>query len=182
MIKKLKKENRIILGALVAADRNGAIGKNNSLPWKVKSDLQFFKEKTMGHHIIMGRRTYESIGKPLPGRMTIVLTRDASYRVPGSIVASSVIDAIKACPKDEESFVVGGAHIYKEFWNILDLIYFTQIHTEVSGADAYFPQLTPKEWVLLRETVGHKTKEDDFNFTFQTFLRKSLIAKNIDFK
>lgn len=179
MKNKTKRSKNITLSSIVAIDNNNAIGKGNQIPWKVPSDLKYFKEKTMGHHIIMGRKTYESIGKPLPGRMTIVVTKDANFVALGSHVAHSMSDAIALCPDNEETFVVGGNQIYQMFWNVLDLMYVTRIDCEVKDADTFYPQFTPEDWLLLRETLQTKGQKDEYAFKFQTFLRRDLIGKNI---
>jgi len=179
----MKKINKLglRLSSIVAMDKNNAIGKENKIPWRLSSDLKHFKEKTMGYHMIMGRKTYESIGKPLPGRMTIILTKDLAYTALGSIVVHSIEEAIDACPKGEEIFIVGGQAIYEAFFPYTHLIYLTQVETEIVGADTHFPTLSLEDWVLLREREQEQTEKDDCKFTFQTFMRKDLISKNIDF-
>ena len=134
---------------IVAMARNRVIGINNSLPWHLPADLKHFKALTMGHHIVMGRKTYESIGKPLPGRTSVVVTRNADFSAPGVIVAGSLASAIKACAHDEEIFVIGGAEIFRQAMDIAERIYLTEIDAVISG-DTYFTEFAPKVW---RETA-----------------------------
>jgi len=130
---------------IVAMAKNRVIGVNNTLPWHLPADLKHFKSLTMGHHIVMGRKTYESIGKPLPGRTSVVVTRNADYSVPDVIVVSSLEAAISACGDDEEIFVIGGAELYRQAIDLADRIYLTEIDADISG-DAHFTELDRKLW------------------------------------
>lgn len=150
------------LSIIVAAARNGVIGRDNQLPWHLPQDLQYFKATTMGKPILMGRKTYESIGKPLPGRTNIVITRDTCWKGPeGVIVVHSVKDAVAAIEKaaaglvnqPEEAMVIGGAEIYRETLPLVERIYLTKIESDIEG-DARFPILNDKEWHLSRVTAG----------------------------
>ena len=130
---------------IVAMARNRVIGVNNTLPWHLPADLKHFKALTMGHHIVMGRKTYESIGKPLPGRTSVVVTRNADYAPQGVVVVNSLEAAISACGNDEEIFVIGGAELYRQIIDLADRIYLTEIDADISG-DAHFMELDRKRW------------------------------------
>lgn len=129
------------ISIIVAHSRNMAIGKANALMWRLPEDLKRFKKLTTGHPIIMGRKTYQSIGKPLPGRTNIVVTRDINLEIPGCIVVYSVLEAIEKAKEfeQEEIFIIGGAEIYKEMLPLADRLYLTKVDTHVDG-DAYFPE------------------------------------------
>ena len=130
---------------IVAMARNCVIGINNTLPWHLPADLKHFKALTMGHHIVMGRKTYESIGKPLPGRTSVVVTRNADYSAPGVIVVNSLTAAIAACGNNEEIFVIGGAEIFKQALSLTDTLFVTEIQQDIAG-DTHFPVFDKKLW------------------------------------
>lgn len=143
---------RICLIAALAANR--VIGRNNALPWHLPADLKRFKALTMGHPVVMGRKTYESIGRPLPGRRNLVLTRDRSYSVPGCEVVHSLDEAIAASGGAGEIFVIGGAELYRESLPRAHRLEFTEIHAEFEG-DAIFPLFAQDQWrVVARESHG----------------------------
>jgi dihydrofolate reductase len=137
------------IAIIVAMARNRVIGIENRLPWHLPDDLKHFKALTMGHHIIMGRLTYESIGRPLPGRSTIIVSRDADYRVPGCMTRTSLESALAACGDDTEVFFVGGASLYAQALPYAQRLYLTEIQQDVEG-DAYFPEFDRSAW---RETA-----------------------------
>jgi dihydrofolate reductase len=132
------------LSLIVAVARNGVIGRDNRLPWHIPEDLKRFRARTMGHHIIMGRRTWESIGRPLPGRTSVVVTRDRDYSAPGAKVVHSLAEAVAACAGDDEAFVIGGAEIYREALLHADRLYLTEVLADYPG-DVSFPPLGA-EW------------------------------------
>jgi dihydrofolate reductase len=136
-----------VVSLIVAMANNGVIGKDNRLPWHLPEDLKRFKRLTMGHHIIMGRKTYESIGKLLPGRTSVIVTRRQDYLVPGAIIAHSLEEAIERCASDHEIFVIGGAEIYRAALSLADRLLITQIDREIAG-DTLFP---PVDWSRWRE-------------------------------
>jgi dihydrofolate reductase len=151
------------ISILVAMAKNRVIGRNNALPWQLPPDLRRFKELTMGHHIVMGRKTYESIGRPLPGRTNVIITRQAGYQVPGAIVVASIDQALKVCSAgkevDQEIFVIGGAQIYRQSLGLCQRIYITEIQQEFDG-DTLFPELNQQEWrEISREK--HRLNDDD---------------------
>lgn len=155
---------------IVAMARNRVIGRNNTLPWHLPADLKHFKTLTMGHHIVMGRKTYESIGKPLPGRTSVVVTRNAEYSVSGVIVVNSLEAALAACGNDEEIFVIGGAELYREAINIADRIYLTEIDADISG-DAHFTEFDRRLWLEI-ERVSHMPDEkNSYPYHFAVFDR-----------
>ena len=132
--------------------RNGVIGKDNTLPWRLSADLKRFRALTMGHHIVMGRKTFESIGKLLPGRKTVVVSRNPKYRFEGAVVAASIDAAIQACGDDPEIFIIGGAEIYRQALDRADRIYLTEVEADIDG-DAHFPPFNRSEWIeTSRET------------------------------
>jgi dihydrofolate reductase len=134
---------RISLVAALA--RNGVIGIENRLPWRLSDDLKYFKALTMGHHIIMGRKTYQSIGRPLPGRTTVVITRGDVTGSEGCRVAHSIPDAVDACRGDPEIFFVGGAELYRQVLPLVERLYLTEIQEDVAG-DAWFPEYNKAEF------------------------------------
>jgi dihydrofolate reductase len=156
------------LNVIVAMARNRVIGINNTLPWRLPADLQHFKALTMGHHIVMGRKTYESIGKPLPGRTTVIVTRNADYRVEGCLTAASIDAAIAACGADPEIFFVGGAELYAQVLSRADRLYLTEIQADYDG-DAHFPAFDPSVW---QETARQEnTSPDGLGYHFVTYQR-----------
>jgi dihydrofolate reductase len=156
---------------IVAMAKNRVIGANNTLPWHLPADLKRFKALTIGHHIVMGRKTYESIGKPLPGRTSVVVTRNADYSAPGVIVANSLEKAISACGNDEEIFVIGGAELYRQAIKFADRIYLTEIDADIQG-DAHFAKFDRKLW-LETERVNHAPDEKNVHsYHFVVYERK----------
>ena len=127
------------LSLIVAMAKNRTIGVNNTLPWRCPEDLKHFKALTMGHHMIMGRKTFDSIGRLLPGRTTVVVTRDRNLQIEGCLMANSLPDAIAACANDEKIFIVGGAEIYAQALEHIDTLYITEIQQAIEG-DAHFPE------------------------------------------
>lgn len=138
------------LSVIVAVANNQVIGVNNTLPWHLPEDLKRFKALTMGHHIIMGRKTYESLGRLLPGRTTVIVTRNPDYKVEGALVANSVEAAIALCKDDDEPFLIGGAQLYETGLALADKLYITQVDTDVAG-DAFFPEFDDSAWELIDE-------------------------------
>ncbi len=134
-----------IISFVVAMARNGVIGKDNQLPWRLPADLRHFKAVTMGKPIIMGRKTYDSIGRPLPARTNIVVTRDPAYQAEGCVVAHSIEAALAAAGEVEEAMIIGGADFYRQLLPRADRIYLTLIDAEVEG-DTCFPELDPARW------------------------------------
>ena len=146
------------LALIVAAAANGVIGRNNQLPWHLPEDLQYFKARTLGKPIIMGRKTYESIGRPLPGRPNIVVTRNSQWQAPGVHAVGGLKEALELAATlvagaDAEVMVIGGAELYKLALPMADRIYLTRLGVEVEG-DAFFPELSPAQWQLVSDLPG----------------------------
>lgn len=154
--------------ALIACmDRNRLIGRGNQIPWHLPNDLKFFKQTTMGHTVVMGRKTFESIGKPLPGRHNIVLTRDRNYRAEGVEIVHSLEEVLE---REEDMFILGGAHIYEQFMPYADKLYITRIDAEFEG-DAYFPEIDTS-WQLIESQPGITDEQNPYSYTFNTYQRK----------
>lgn len=157
------------LSIIVAIAQNGVIGINNTLPWHLPEDLKRFKALTMGHHIIMGRKTYESLGRLLPGRTTVIVTRNSNYKVEGALMANSLQAAISLCEADDEVFLIGGAELYQDGLALADKLYITEIDLGIEG-DAYFPALQPNDW---QETSREAhTSAQGLGFSYVTYVRK----------
>lgn len=150
------------LSLIVATAHNNVIGRNNELPWHLPQDLKYFKSLTLGKPIIMGRKTFESIGKPLPGRTNIVVTRQKNWNFAGALVADSVEEALEIGQQfraeqnslADEMMVIGGAEIYRHALAIADRVYLTKIDVNIDGGDAFFPELSPAQWKLISELPG----------------------------
>ncbi|HLG03107.1 MAG TPA: dihydrofolate reductase [Bacteroidia bacterium] len=164
------------ISIIVAASENNAIGKNNDLLWRLPKDVKFFKEKTMGHCIVTGRKNYESIParfRPLPGRTNIIITRNRQYEAPGAAIVHSLQEAIGKAKQSGETelFVIGGGEIFSEVFPQTDVIWYTRVHAQFD-ADVYFPELDPSEW---KETWREEHVADEkhaYGFTFLKYERK----------
>ena len=160
-------------------DEKNGIGKDNHLPWYLHSDLQRFKSLTMEHHLVMGRKTYESIGKPLPGRTMVVVTNAKSFHPEGCLVVNSIDEAIRIAENNHETeiFIIGGGQVFAQSIGRADKIYLTKVHT-VSNADVFFPYIDASRWTLVssEETINHE--KDEYKSTFQILQRKRLGAEN----
>jgi dihydrofolate reductase len=157
------------ISIIVAMAKNRVIGVNNTLPWHLSADLKRFKALTMGHHIIMGRKTFESIGRPLPGRIILVISRNPKYRAASAIVVHSLPAALAVSADDNEVFIVGGEQIYHESLLVANRIYVTEIDQEFHG-DSFFPSLAADTWcVLHRET--HQDSASGLSYAFVTYER-----------
>ena len=162
---------RISLIAAVA--ENGVIGRKGQLPWRLRSDLQRFKQLTMGHTVIVGRKTWESIGRPLPGRRSVVISRQSGYQAEGVTVVGSVEDAIATArvAGDDEAFVIGGAEVYQQALPLVERLYLTYVSVEVEG-DAFFkPELDMSEWVAISSEMHDADANNDHPFTFSVLQR-----------
>lgn len=156
------------LSLIVAYARNNVIGLKNALPWHLPEDLKRFRTLTMGHHIIMGRKTYESLGRLLPGRMTVIVTRNKDYHVEGALTASSLESAIELCKDDSEPFLIGGAEIYKTGLKLATKLYVTEVHADFIG-DAYFEVLDLSCWQE-KERSSH-TSQNGLTFSYVVYQR-----------
>jgi dihydrofolate reductase len=159
------------LAIIVAMATNRTIGLDNTLPWRIPEDLRHFKALTMGHHMIMGRKTFDSIGRPLPGRTTVVVTRNRDLRIDGCIVAHSLQDAISSCAGDEQIFVVGGAELYAQALPLTGMLYITEIQQDVAG-DAHFPEFDLGEWVEVSRENRSQQEPQPLEYHFVTYRRR----------
>lgn len=161
------------LTIIVAAGENNAIGKDNDLIWHLSDDLKRFKSLTNGHHIIMGRKTFESFPKPLPNRTHIVITRQNEYSVPdGVIVVNSLDDAIDAARKDKQPFIIGGGEIYKQSMALADKIELTRVHHSFEDADTFFPEIDDSIWKEVNHLTHDADEKHDYAFTFLTYEKR----------
>jgi len=156
----------LLISIIVAMGANRVIGKNGQIPWHLPSDLQRFKRLTMGHPLIMGRRTFESIGRPLPGRRTIILSRDPNYRVAGCDVATNIETGIQLANSAEELFICGGAEIYRQSLSLTERIYLTKLDINPDG-DAIFPEFPMKDF----ETIYTRQFKDNVDYQFSILQR-----------
>ena len=160
-----------MISIIAAIGKNNELGKNNTLIWSMPADMKFFRDTTRGHTVIMGRKTFESIGKPLPNRKNIVITRDKNYKKDGIEIVNSLNEAINLTIPNEEVFVLGGGEIYKQAIEIADKLYITHINTEDSEADSFFPEIIPLVWNEISHTENQKDTENPFNYTFSVYER-----------
>jgi dihydrofolate reductase len=162
----------MIISLIVAASTNNAIGKNNQLLWHLPNDLKFFKNTTWGMPVIMGRKTFESVNKPLPGRINIVITRQQNWQAAGVIVAADLQDAVQKATATncKEAFVIGGGEIYAAALPIANNIYLTRVHTTIEG-DTFFPTLSTNEWTLIAAEDRLIDEKHLYNYTFETWQR-----------
>lgn len=160
------------LSIITAMAANRVIGVKNRLPWHLPEDLRHFKALTMGHHIVMGRKTYDSIGKPLPGRTTIIVTRNMDYAVPGCLAVNSIEAALTVCHGDSEIFFVGGAEIYSQVLPIADRIYLTEIKRDFPG-DAHFPEFDLSQWSEASREKHTADGGEPFEYHFVVYDRKA---------
>jgi dihydrofolate reductase len=160
------------LSFIVATSENGVIGKDNTIPWYLPADFAYFKKTTMGHPIIMGRKTYQSIGRPLPGRLNIVVTRDASFHPEGTRVASSLEDAIEAASQTgtDEAFIIGGSSLFDAAINQADRIYLTLVHAQAEG-DVFF-KFNPAGWQQISKEKHQADENNKFSYDFLVLDRK----------
>ena len=160
------------ISLIAAFDKNQAIGKNGDLPWHLSSDLKHFKNITTGNTIVMGRKTFDSIGRALPNRKNIVLTRNLKWQYEGVVTINNVNDIFEICENDSEIFVIGGAEIYNAFLDIATKMILSYVETEVKDADAFFPKFKSENWKIMDESEIIKEENDDFSYKIIT-LKKS---------
>ena len=156
---------------IVAAAENNVIGKNNQMPWHLPNDFKYFKKNTLEHSVVMGRKTYESIGKPLPDRRNIILTRDLKYSNEEVDVANSIQEIINYCRDEREIFIIGGAEVYKQTLPLADKVLMTRVHTTVDG-DAVFPELMDHDWKLVSTEKHEKDDKHTFDYTFEVWEKR----------
>ena len=158
------------LSIIVAASQNNVIGKDNQLIWRLSADLKRFKALTTGHHIIMGRKTFDSIGKPLPNRTSIIITRQTDYKIEGCIVVNSLEEALEKVPTDQEAFIIGGGTIYKEVMDKADKLYLTLVHKKFDG-DTFFPKIDEKIWENVKREDYMPSEKNEYAYSFVDYVR-----------
>lgn len=163
----------MIVSCIVAVAKNNVIGKDNDIPWYLPADLKYFKRTTLNHHILMGRNCYKSIGKPLPKRTNIILTRDPYFASSSCLIAHSIEDALSMAYEngEEECFIIGGGEIYNQSGKYWDRLYITEVDLEVVG-DVYFPEIIESEWKLISESPQKKDDKNEFDYNFKVYHRK----------
>jgi len=162
-----------MIAIVVAAAENNVIGKDNDLIWYLPADLKHFKSLTMGHPMIMGRKTYEAIGKPLPGRSSIIVTSQQDYKAEGCIVVHSLEEAIAKGKilDNEQVSIIGGANVYQQALPLTDKVYLTRVHHTFDG-DVHFPELPEEEWQVVEQEYHEPDEKNKYSYTFQTLVRK----------
>ena len=161
-----------LISLIVAMAQNGVIGRDNALPWRLPADLKRFKEFTLGKPILMGRKTFEAIGRPLPGRANLVLTRDRDWRAPGVIPVHSVEEALLQTRTCEELVAIGGAEIYRQLLPLARRIYLTHVHADIPG-DTYFPAFDPAQWDDVEFRSVPADERHAYPVTFVTLERRN---------
>jgi dihydrofolate reductase len=159
-----------MISFVVAMDRNRLIGKENQLPWHLPADLAYFKKVTTGHTIVMGRKTYESIGRPLPNRKNVVLTRSEDFEASGCEVVHHLDDVLQMAKQEEECFVIGGTQIFSLFWDSVDRLYVTFIDHEFEG-DTYFPEIEQEQWEVVSVDQGIVDEKNQYPHEFRIYER-----------
>lgn len=160
------------LSIIVAMDRNGLIGAESRLPWRLSADLRRFKALTMGKPIIMGRKTHESIGRPLPGRVNVVVSANPDYRADGCTVCDSLQSALQAVDDHDEVFVIGGASLYEPVLLFADRIYLTEVHAALEG-DTWFPSWDRSQWQELERSDHPPDERNEYPYSFVVLVRSS---------
>ena len=163
----------MVVSLIVAVSSNGVIGRDGGLPWRLSNDLKHFKKLTMGHHLIIGRRTWDEVGKPLPGRTMVVVTRDREFAADGLLVGHSLEEALDIARGDDEPFIGGGAEIYRMALErgLVDRIYLTRVHAEVEG-DTFFPEVDLGAWCLVSEEHHEADERNQHPFSFLVYERE----------
>ena len=167
----------MVLSFIVAASDNNAIGRHNQLPWHLPEDLKFFKRTTLGKPVIMGRKTFESLGKPLPGRLNIVLSQKGDIVLPeGVLLYKELAEAIEKVETEaaDEAFIIGGGKIFELAMPVVDRMYITRVHTTINDADAFFPVIDHSHWKLVSDEAHDTDEKHKFAYTFQKYERAEL--------
>lgn len=158
------------LSLIVAMSRNRVIGRDGDLPWRLSADLKRFKSLTMGHHLIMGRKTFDSIGRPLPGRTTVVISRQSLSLPEGVLSATGLENAIEICAGDEQPFVVGGGEIYRIALPRVTKMFITHVDADIDG-DTTFPEVDWSDWRVIREELFERDEKNSFPFRFVEYAK-----------
>ena len=163
----------MIISAIVAVAKDKVIGLDNGIPWYLPADLKYFRLTTLGHHIIMGRKCFESIGRPLPKRTNIIVTRNPFFVASNCAIVHSIEAGLELAQDngEEEAFIIGGAQIYEQSLRYLDRIYLTEVDLEIKG-DVFFPELDFKDWNMILDDTHEKDSKNEFGYTFKIFERK----------
>ena len=163
----------MLISAIVAVGNQNVIGKDNDLPWYLPADLKYFKKTTLGRHLIMGRKCYDSIGRPLPKRTNIVLTRNPFFTGTGLLVAHSLEEALQLAADngEEEVMILGGGEIYRQSMDQWDRLYLTQVDVDVPDGDTFFPELDMSQWQLVSEEAHAPDDRNAYAYTFKVFER-----------
>lgn len=161
------------ISCIVAVAQDLVIGKDNDIPWYLPADLQYFKKRTLGHHIIMGRKCYASIGRPLPKRTNVIITRDPFFISTNCLVTHSIAEALEQAQDngEEEAFIIGGGTIYEQTADLWDKLYLTEVDLKVEG-DIYFPALDMDQWNLTSEEAHKADDKNEHNYVFKIYERK----------
>jgi dihydrofolate reductase len=163
----------MIISCIVAIAKNNVIGKDNQIPWYLPSDLKYFKKVTTGHHVIMGRKCYESIGKPLPNRTNIIITRDPFFISSNCLIARNIKEALEMALDngETEAFIIGGGQIYEQTADFWDKFYLTEVDLDAEG-DIFFPELDLNEWTLTSKECHQKDEKNEFDYCFNVYDRR----------
>ncbi len=159
-----------MIAFVVCMSENRVIGQNNDMPWHLPEDLKHFKSLTMGHSIVMGRKTYESIGRPLPGRKNIVLTANRNFEAKGCDIVHSKADILERAKKEDKLFIIGGGKIFEQFMDEADMLYVTVIHEHFDG-DVFFPEIG-SEWKVVERRKGIRNAQNPYDYEFLTYVRR----------
>lgn len=170
----------MLISIIVGLGHDQVIGKDNDMPWHLSADLRYFAKTTKGHPIIMGRKCYESIGRPLPKRHNIIITRNKTFQAQGCVVVHSLEEALKEAtsyyqnnPTDTpEVFVIGGGEIYSQALPTADRLYITYIEVQVEGGDVFFPAFDQDQWITIKEEAHQKDEKNPYNYTFAVLKRQ----------
>ena len=160
------------ISIIVAIANNRVIGKNNKLPWDLPADMEHFRKLTLGKPVIMGQKTFESIGKALPGRTNIVLTLDKNFQAPACLAAHSIEEALKFAGNKEEVMIIGGVSIYKQFLPLANRLYLTLIDADIKDGDAFFPEFNYGDWNEIERIKNEPDKDNPYQYSFVTLERK----------
>jgi|ERR1035437_1656695 dihydrofolate reductase len=159
-----------MISLIAAIGKNNELGKNNTLVWNMPTDLEFFRKTTSGHPVIMGRKTFESIGRPMPNRRNIIITRDLNYKKDGIEIVHSLNEALNLLPnKNVEIFIIGGEEIFKQSMPLADKLYITHIDAEDKDASVFFPEIIPIVWNEISHEEHKKDEKNPFDYTFSVY-------------
>ncbi|UCD25789.1 MAG: dihydrofolate reductase [Gemmatimonadota bacterium] len=160
-----------MVSIIAAVAENRVIGAGNGLPWRLPEDMRHFKRLTTGHTVVMGRKTFETLPKPLPNRRNVVVTRDLSYRAAGAEVVHSLSEALNLVSEEDDVFIAGGGEIYRMALPVADRLYLTVVHTEAVG-DTLFPEFPDEDWELIEDIRNHPDEQHAFPYSFRQYRRR----------